>query len=102
MNKKIRSTKKHSPKTYKKKMIIFGQNFAIPVIVCCMMLLALRRENLSIARFDEFFSAWRPPRKSRSTLTEIASSVDQDNLSDHSVFIKLFIYFLKVCQPIKL
>ena len=69
-------------------MMIFGQNFAIPVIVCCMMLLALRREILCIARFDEFFSAWRPPRKSRSTLTEIASSVDQDNLSDHSVFIK--------------
>ena len=47
--------KKHSPKIYKNKMIIFGQNFAIPVIVCCMMLLALRRENLSMARFDEIF-----------------------------------------------
>ena len=36
-----------------KKMVIYGQTFAIPVIVCCMMLLVLRRENLSMARFDE-------------------------------------------------
>ena len=77
---------------------LFGQNFEILSIVCCMMLLlALRQENLSMARFDDIFSAWRPPRKSRCTLTEIASSVYQDTLSDHSVIFFIYFLILTVC-----